>query len=305
MLNFDKENKITYEQLSFSLQDKLRYIISRAEINKVENLVEQYEQALNGVRFSFVDSLSSVTNPINDREVAILNNDGALVLYVYTNNVWVKIPANDIYYLLTIQQSPHQTIKVTINDKIYTSSLNVLYGDHFTAEVVADEWYIPGIVYPSSGVMIEPTTISATPATRKTDYVLNAVIGKYIDNDDYGIRLNWNGGTDPTQYYGSLSPNMFDWIAVSKRTSSTGVVTYTSKLNFWASGPVPYLFDTVTITMEYNGQTYTIIERVPMSSFNASGDLANHPQFTNEVWYERLKSLKGKSVKIYVNFTLY
>ena len=305
MLNFDKENKITYEQLSFSLQDKLRRIITRSEIDRVDNLITQYEQSLNGVRFSFVDSLSSVTNPINDREVAILDNDGALVLYVYSNNVWIKIPANDIYYLLTIQQSPHQTVKVTINDKTYTSSLNVLYGDHFTAEVIADEWYVPGIVHPSSGVMIEPTTISATPATRKTDYVLNAVIGKYIDNDDYGIKLNWNGGTDPTQYYGSLSPNMFDWIAVKKRTSSTGVVSYTSELNFWASGPVPYLFDTVTMTMEYNGQTYTIIENVPMSSFNASGDLANHPQFTNEVWYERLKSLKGKSVKIYVNFTLY
>ena len=91
MLNFDKENKITYEQLSFSLQDKLRYIVSRSEISRAENLIEQYEQALNGVRFSFVDSLSSVTNPINDREVAILNDDGALVLYVYSNVIFLYL----------------------------------------------------------------------------------------------------------------------------------------------------------------------------------------------------------------------
>ena len=299
MLNFDKENKITYEQLSFSLQEKLRKIIPRQEVNKVSDMITAYEKALNNVRISYVNQLSEVSIPVNDADVAILNQNNAFVLYVYTGNRWVKIPTLDIYYPLTINQSPNQTITVKYKGNNYTSSLNIKYGDTWTASIASNSFfYKAGRLSKSSGVMEASESISATPATLIHDFTINAVIGKHQTADAYGARINWSGELPDSELYGSMDPEIFDWIRIEKTSSDT----YTSCINFYGTGPTTDMYSKLTMSIIYNQEGHYMLENFPLSSFNASGDLANAPTFTTQAFYNLFKSLKGKRVQIYIHF---
>ena len=299
MLDFDKENKITYEQLSFSLQDKLRKVIPRQEINKVSDLLTAYEKALNNVRISYVNQLSDVTLPVNDADVAILNKNNAFELYVYTGNRWVKIPTLDIYYKLTINQSPNQTIYVNYKGNIYTSSLNIKYGDTWTATIESNSsFYRAGVLSKSSGTMEVDDSISATPATLIHDFVINAVIGKYQNGDDYGVRINWSGEIPDDELYGSMDPEMFDWLRIAKTDSGT----YESTINFYGTGPTTDMYDYITMAVVYQQDGHYMLSNYPLSNFNATGDLYNAPTFTTEEFYNLFKSLKGKQVQILIHF---
>lgn len=301
MLNFDKENKITFEQLSFSLQDKLRKMVTRSDIDKVESLLDMYEFSLSGVRISFVNNLSDVIKPINDCEVAVLNSSGALVLYVYTNNTWIKIPKDDVFYLMKIIQTAHQTITVANDGNNYTSNANIRYSSKWTAKVTPDLYYKAGILVSSSGIVTEPFTVSASTAELEKDFVLDCVIGKLPTNDDYGIALNWNKSTELEKFYGSMVPHMFDTLVIRQRVSGS-TTTYSSSINFYDAVPVPSVYKKITMTMEYNGTSYVIFNKYNLSNFNATGDLSNYAPFTTKFFYDLFKSLKGKSVKFYVHF---
>ena len=300
MLDFNKENKITFEQLSFSLQNKLRKLVLQSEINRVENTLKDCEECLNGVRFSYTTNLNTIDHPINDRDVAIVLEDGVHVLYIYTGNRWIKIPIGNVYYLMKIVQSPNQIITATINNKEYTSDINLQYGTQWNARIESTFYYIPGTLSDTSGIIREAYTLSASHAILKKDFVLNAVIGKHATTDVYGIKLNWYNSDDPTLFYGSLEPNMFDTINIGlKSGSSSG---YTSAINFYDAIPVPPLYEKITMNMEYNGTTHYIFNRYDLSNFNATGDLKDYPEFTTQAFYNLFKSLKGKRVRFNVHF---
>lgn len=298
MLNFDKENKITFEQLSFSLQDKLRKIVSRGEIQKVENILTLCENTLNGVRFSFVDNLSDVNNPVNNGDVAILNAP-ALELYAYSNNRWVRIPNQDIFYRFTVTQSDHQTITITTDNKKYTSSINLRYGAVWSASITPEsKFYRTGVLSKINGVIVEQDEVHATPATLIKDFYLNMVVGKKVNSESYGIRLNWSGKIAETDLYGSLDPEMFDALSVSK--NSSGV--YSSSIAFYGDGPTTDMYDRISMYLIYNNQSHEIVKNLNLSDFNSTGDIYNIPSFTNQYFFDLLKSLKGKKVQIYVHF---
>ena len=298
MLNFDKENKITFEQLSFSLQDKLRKVITKSELQKLEDLVNIYEHCLNNIRFSMVNSTSEVRNPINNCDVAIVNDGGLFTLYGYSGNRWVKIPAEDVFYTLTIEQQPNQLITVQSGGKSYTSSVNLKYGTRWTASIKStDEHYKAGTLISDGGRIAENTTVSATPPTVIYNFVMTGVIGKKVNEEAYGIRLNYNGSTSTTEFYGSLDPQIFDAILIRQ----TGSV-YHSAVNFWDSPPMFFAYNKVTLTMLYGNDSYFILNQCPVSKFNATGDLADYPEFTTEFNFNLFKSLKGKTVKFYLHF---
>lgn len=301
MLNFDKENKITFEQLSFSLQDKLRKIVTKTEIKKIDDLLTIYENALNGVRFSFVNNLNDVQRPVNDGEVAILNGP-ALTLWVYSENKWIRIPKEDLYYRLNITQSPNQLITVTANNKKYTSSTILKYGDTWTATIESEDiYYRPGHLNKYSGVIVDDDEVYATtPATLIQDYYLNMLIGKKIDADYYGMRIPWdpNSVMPEEQIYGSIEPKMFDAINITKNSSGT----YSSFIAFFGDGPTDAMWDRVSMYLIYNGQSHAILSNEDLDNFNITGDISNPASFTNQYFYELFKSLKGKKVQIYIHF---
>ena len=301
MLKFDKENKITFEQLSFSLQNKLRKIVTRQEIENADNLLTAYEKALNNVRISHVSNLNEVPIPKNDADVAILNQSGAFVLYVFTDNRWVRIPTQDIFYTLTVIQSPEQTISIHYNGKTYTSTLNIKHADSWTATIAPDSnYYRAGTLNKTGGAMEADDSVYATPATLIKDFYLNMVIGKKIDAETYGLRIPWDPNTvmPEDQIYGSIEPKMFDAMYVSKSSSGT----YSSFIAFFGDGPTDAMWDRVSIYLIYNGQTHTILSNEDLDNFNATGDISNPASFSTQYCFDLFKSLKGKTVQIHVHF---
>lgn len=300
MLSFDKENKITFEQLSFSLQDRLRKIVPRTEIQKVENILDMCEKSLNGVRFSFVNNLSDVERPVNNGDVAILNAP-ALELYAYSNNRWIRIPNQDIFYRFTITQSEHQTITVTTDNKKYVSSLNLRYGAVWSASIAPESnFYKAGVLNKINGVVTEEDEVHATPATLIKDFYLNMVVGKKENSDTYGLRIPWdpNSQMSADQIFGSLDPEMFDALYVSKSSSGT----YSSFIAFFGDGPTTDMYDKVSMYLIYQDVSYELVKNLNLSEFNETGDISGVPSFTSQYCYDLLKSLKGKRVQIYVHF---
>ena len=298
MLSFDKENKITLEQLSFSLQDKLRKIVPKTEIKKVENILTLCENSLNGVRFSFVDNLRNVDRPVNNADVAILNSS-ALELYAYSNNRWIRIPNQDIFYRFDITQSEHQTISVTTDNKKYQSSLNLRYGAVWSASITPEsKYYKAGRLSKVNGVITEADEVHASPATLIKDFYLSMVVGKKVNGESYGIRLNWSGTVSEEELYGSLDPEMFDALSITKSSSGT----YSTAIAFYGDGPTTDMYDRISIYLIYDEQSHDIVTDLNLSDFNDTGDIYNIPSFTNQYFFDLFKSLKGKKVQIYVHF---
>ena len=297
MLKFDKENKITFEQLSFSLQDKLRNIITKSEIQKLEDLIDIYEHCLNNIRFSMVNSTSEVRNPINNCDVAIVNDGGVFTIYGYSGNRWVKIPTEDVFYTLTIIQQANQLITVNAGGKSYTSSVNLKYGTSWTASIKStDEHYKEGTLSQTSGRISANATVSATSPTVIYNFIMTGVIGKHVTDDAYGIRLNYNNSSSTTAFYGSLTPHMFDAIVIRKSGS-----VFHSSIAFWEADPVFPAYNSITLTMTYGNESYYILNNCAASRFNSTGDISDYPEFTTEYYYNLFKSLKGKTVKFYLH----
>ena len=298
MLSFDKENKITFEQLSFSLQDKLRKIVPKTEIQEVDNVLTLCEKSLNGVRFSFVNNLDDVDRPVNNADVAILNSP-APELYAYSDNRWVRIPNQDIFYRFTITQSAHQTISITTDNKKYVSSLNLRYGAVWSSSITPEsEFYRAGTLSKVNGVITEPDEIHATAATLIKDFYLNMVVGKKTNSETYGIRLNWSGSVSEDSLFGSLDPAMFDALYISK--NSSGV--YSSFIAFWGDGPTTNMYSKISMYLIYQNVSHNLVTNLSLSEFNSTGDISNVSSFTNQYIFDLFKSLKGKRVQIYIHF---
>ena len=124
------------------------------------------------------------------------------------------------------------------------------------------------------------------------------VVGKKVNSESYGIRLNWSGKIAETDLYGSLDPEMFDALSVSK--NSSGV--YSSSIAFYGDGPTTDMYDRISMYLIYNNQSHEIVKNLNLSDFNSTGDIYNIPSFTNQYFFDLLKSLKGKKVQIYVHF---
>ena len=92
-MTFNKENKVSYEELAPSLQALINSKASKDEFNALKAQFDALEVLSGGVRISITSSLNNITNPVNNKELAIITTDAVTTVYTRINNSWVKIHA--------------------------------------------------------------------------------------------------------------------------------------------------------------------------------------------------------------------
>ena len=192
---FNSENKITLEELSPSLQNLIKSAATKTEIQSLYNRTSTLKDLLANVRFSVVDKLEEILQPINGKDLAIAGSGTEFKLYFYFNDTWHFIPTAAIdlnkEYLITVSQSAHQNITAEYNGAFYTSSFKAKVNSDVKVTLVADTGYIPGTLSCSEIFsVIGATTISATPASQIPNYTITVNPVSYQT-----IEITYNGRT--------------------------------------------------------------------------------------------------------------
>jgi hypothetical protein len=89
---FNKEDKVTLEELSPTLQTLLSNTITIADFNTVKAEADKIIQQIGDNRISIVGNVGSISDPQNDKELAIETSTG--LSYRYKNG-W--IPNGAVY----------------------------------------------------------------------------------------------------------------------------------------------------------------------------------------------------------------
>lgn len=92
---FNPEDKVSYEELAPSLQAMIDNAVDDSELEAVRNDLDMIINNLHGIRVSIVQDTSYVTNPQNDKELAIVVNANNNYIYmaIYNSNTWKRIHA--------------------------------------------------------------------------------------------------------------------------------------------------------------------------------------------------------------------
>lgn len=168
-MEYNVENKVSFEELSPSLQNLLKSAATRSDIITLNNRTNKIVELLSGVKFNIVDKLEDVSLPINGKNMVICGKDKDYKLYFYYNDQWNKIPTAAIdlnqLYIINIIQSPHQTISVKYNNTLYTESFKAKINNDVEVSLVVDQGYIAGeLNCPTFFTVVEDTIVSATEA---------------------------------------------------------------------------------------------------------------------------------------------
>mgnify|MGYP006939722470 FL=1 len=89
MAEFNKENKISFDELAPSLQAMIKNAITEEEFNSVTNIITNINKNLNGIRISIVADPANISNPQNDKELAVVLGDKYVYVATYSNG-WKK-----------------------------------------------------------------------------------------------------------------------------------------------------------------------------------------------------------------------
>lgn len=89
MAEFNKENKVSYDDLAPSLQEMIRNSITEEELTDIMNTINQTIQQLNGIRISIVTDTSQIPEPQNNKEVALVVGSQYTFVCTY-NNGWKR-----------------------------------------------------------------------------------------------------------------------------------------------------------------------------------------------------------------------
>lgn len=89
MAEFNKENKVSYDDLAPSLQEMIRNSITEEELTDILNTINQTIQQLNGIRISIVTDTSQIPEPQNNKEVALVVGQQYTFVCTY-NNGWKR-----------------------------------------------------------------------------------------------------------------------------------------------------------------------------------------------------------------------
>ena len=91
-MSFNLEDKITFEELAPSLQDKIRDSVDTSTFSTANNTIIKLFSQLGENRVSITDNLGNIANPVNNRELAFnVSNDQ---LYSYAGG-WK--PSHGVY----------------------------------------------------------------------------------------------------------------------------------------------------------------------------------------------------------------
>lgn len=175
---------------------------------------------------------------------------------------------NAKYFIVNIDQSLNQIIKVICNGKKYTNTFTAPYGSTYTATITPAEGYNAGKLSSASGTIKSNVTISATAATIKTFTVT------ITQSANQTIKVVCNGQTHTSTFtapYGSsytvfIEPDV--GYNAGKLNNTGGVLT--GNISISATNAVIKQFTVTitqslnqTITVKCNGQSY-------ISSFKAN-----------------------------------
>ena len=187
------------------------------------------------------------------------------------NNVTVYAEVSIIQCLVTINQTEHQTIRVTCNGNVYTTSFTAPYFSTFTAEVQADTGWIPGTLNYSQGEIRGNMTIQATAASQETRTI------NIIQSDHQTIYVN-DGVQDHTSsfqipYGTSYTARIVadqGWTA-GTLSSSSGIATQDITISATAATQIMHTVtiqqsDHQTIKVTVGGQVYENTFRAPYGS---------------------------------------
>ena len=187
------------------------------------------------------------------------------------NNVTVYAEISIIQCLVTINQTEHQTIRVTCNGSVYTTSFTAPYFSTFTAEVQADTGWIPGTLNYSQGEIRGNMTIQATAASQETRTI------NIIQSDHQTIYVN-DGVQDHTStfqipYGTSYTARIVadqGWTA-GTLSSSSGIATQDITISATAATQIMHTVtiqqsDHQTIRVTVGGQKYENTFRAPYGS---------------------------------------
>ncbi|MBR2248201.1 MAG: hypothetical protein IJ880_14470 [Bacilli bacterium] len=92
-MSFNEENKISWDELAPSLQEIINNKASIDDFNLVKAKFDNIEINSGGIRISIVSSLNDISNPVNNKELAIVTTDSVTTVYTYINSNWVKVHA--------------------------------------------------------------------------------------------------------------------------------------------------------------------------------------------------------------------
>lgn len=175
---------------------------------------------------------------------------------------------NAKYFIVNIDQSLNQIIKVICNGKKYTNTFTAPYGSTYTATITPAEGYNAGKLLSASGTIKSNVTISATAATIKTFTVT------ITQSANQTIKVVCNGQTHTSTFTASYGSSYTVFIEpdvgynAGKLNNTGGVLT--GNISISATNAVIKQFTVTitqslnqTITVKCNGQSY-------ISSFKAN-----------------------------------
>lgn len=158
-------------------------------------------------------------------------------------------------FMLNIIQSDHQTITVTANNKHYTTSVELVYGTKWTAEIESDPGYTAGTLSAESGTMYNDYTLSASPSTAKI-YTFTIVQSEHQTITVLCNGVNYNKTfTTPygSQWTATITPEAH--YTAGKLSGTSGTITQNYTLSASAAALTRY---NITITQVPN-QTIKVI----------------------------------------------
>lgn len=119
---------------------------------------------------------------------------------IKNNHTISATSATALTYILSINQSNHQTITVHANGKTYTNSVSLPYSTKWTATITPDTGYTAGTLSKTNGTMTGNDSISATAATIKQFTLTitqseHQTITVHANNKDYTNNVSLPYGT--------------------------------------------------------------------------------------------------------------
>ena len=212
---------------------------------------------------------------------------------INSNHTISATSATALTYILSIDQSNHQTITVTANGKTYTNTVSLPYGTKWTASITPDTGYTAGTLSKTSGTMTGNDSISATAATIKQftltitqsehqtitvhannkDYTNNVVLPygtkwTAVIKPDTGYnsgRLNKYSGTitGDDSVYATSAANKINYRIIIKQTENTITTvtcTYPDDINHsitWTTGTKSFPYGSTWIAYTEGVTGYT------------------------------------------------
>lgn len=174
--------------------------------------------------------------------------------FIVNNDFNINVISKTREFIVTINQSPNQTITVTYNGQEYTNSFAASYGSKYTVSISPKNGYIAGTLNHTSGIITDNIIISATSAIIKQFTVT------INQTEHQTIKVICNGETYTNTFtapYGStytatVTPNTGYNAGTLNHTSGT----ITGNITISATAATIKQF-TVTITQSTN-QTITV-----------------------------------------------